>query len=212
MKSSDDAGFQMILSGADLEAGMMSRAGVVFSLFAAVVILIGCGSDPTGTLLPNEHSLGWALNLANPVRDSEFPDGKLFMVSCIDINDEGESESAIPWQFYYAELSDSSNVLVVFVQYIGTTNFLWEDSTSVPLGQLPEYDDAGPWLDAVRDSIGSAYSDWEEYALLVKGNDYPEFPWVLNVAVLQFMSPDTTEQLSAIVNSDDNNVLAIVQY
>ncbi len=189
----------------------MSYSRVVLSLFAAVLLAASCG-DPAGVIVPNEHTLGWCQDLADEVRDSEFPAAGLFMVSCIDINDEGEPETAIPWQFYYAETSDSTNVLIVMVQYIGTTNHIWEDSTSVPLGSLPDYDDAGPWLDAARDSMGSAYSDWEEYALVVKGNDYPEFPVVLNVAVLQFMSPDTTSQLSVILDSDNNKVLGIIEY
>ncbi len=176
-------------------------------------MVFGCGSDPTGGgLIPDEHTLGWGRNLANAVRDTEFPDGELFMASCVDLNDEGKPETGFPWMFYYAEPSDSTNVLIVLVQYIGTTNCIWEDSTSVPLGGLPDYDDAAPWLDAARDSMGTAYSDWEEYALVVKGNDYPEFPVVLNVAVLQFMSPDTTSQLSAILDSDNNNVLGLIEY
>lgn len=191
---------------------MISYFKVTMSLLAAVLLVFGCGSDPTGVFIPDDHSLGWGLALAGEVRDSEFPDGVLFMVSCIDINDEGEPETAIPWQFYYAETSDSTNVLIVMVHYTGTTNHLWEDSTSVPLGQLPDYDDAGPWVSAARDSMGSTYSDWEEYALVVKGNDYPEFPVVLNVAVLQFMSPDTTGQLSVILDSDNDNVLGIIEY
>lgn len=191
----------------------MSYMRVVLSLLIAGLLAYGC-SDPTGTgvLLPDEHSIGWGLAIADSVRDIEFPEGLLFMVSCIDINDEGECETAIPWQFYYAETSDSTNILIVMVQYIGTTNIFWEDSTSVPLGELPDYEDAGPWVSAARDSMGSQYSDWEEYALLVKGNDYEEFPWVLNVALLQFMSPDTTQQVSAILDSDNNNVLAIIEY
>ncbi len=189
----------------------MSYWRVILSLLAAVLLVASC-DDPTGTVILEEHSLGWCCVIANEVRDTEFPEGVLFMVSCIDINDEGEPESAIPWQFYYAETSDSTNVLIVMVQYLGTTNHFWEDSTSVPLGALPDYDDAGPWLDAARDSMGSDYSDWEEYALVVKGNDYPEFPVVLNVAVLQFMSPDTTSQLSVILDSDNDNVLGIIEY
>ncbi len=190
---------------------MISYFKVVMSLLAAVLFAASC-NDPTGAIIPDDHSLGGGLALADAVRDSEFPEGVLFMVSCIDINDEGEPETAIPWQFYYAETSDSTNVLIVMVQYIGTTNYLWEDSTSVPLGQLPDYDDAGSWVSAARDSMGQEYSDWEEYALVVKGNDYPEFPLVLNVAVLQFMSPDSTGQLSAIINSDNNSVLGIIEY
>lgn len=190
---------------------MISYFKAVISLLAAVLLAASC-NDPTGAIIPDDHGLGWGLALADAVRDSEFPEGVLFMVSCIDINDEGEPETAIPWQFYFAETSDSTSVLIVMVQYIGTTNYLWEDSTSVPLGQLPDYDDAGPWVSAARDSMGAAYSDWEEYALVVKGNEYPEFPLVLNVAVLQFMSPDSTGQLSAIINSDNNSVLGLIEY
>jgi hypothetical protein len=191
---------------------MKSLLAISLSLFAATLLVIGCDSNPASIITPVQHSLGWGLNLANAVRDSEFPAGVLFMESCIDIDDEGNAETAMPWQFYYAEPSDSTNVLIVMVQYIGTTNFFWEDSTSVPLGQLPEYNDAGPWVTAARDSMGSAYSDWEEYALIVKGNDYPDFPVVLNVAVLQFMSPDTTSQLTAILDSDNDTVLGLIEY
>jgi len=185
---------------------------VILSLLAAVLLVLGCSSDPAGIILPPEHSLGWGLNLANPVRDSEFPAGELFMLSCADINDEGKPETGFPWMFYYAEPSDSSNILIVFVQYIGTTNYVWEDSVSVPTGELPEYADAGPWLDAARDSMGSVYSDWEEYSLIVQSNDYPEFPLALNVAILQFVSPDTTSQLTVILDSDNDNVLGMIEY
>ncbi|MFO8183101.1 MAG: hypothetical protein R6U39_02900 [Candidatus Aegiribacteria sp.] len=188
------------------------RAGSLIA--AAGLVLFGCGSDPAGSggLLPDEHSIGWARNLADPVRDLELPDGVLFMISCIDINDEGQPENLIPWQFYYTEPSDSSDVLIVMVQYTGTTNHFWEDDTSVPISELPDYDDAGPWVNSARAGMGQGYSDWEEYALIVKGNDYPEFPMALNVAVLQFMSPDTTEQLTAIINSDTDSLLAIIEY
>jgi len=73
---------------------------VVISLLIAGLFVYGC-SDPTGTtgeLLPDEHSIGWGLAIADSVRDIEFPEGLLFMVSCIDINDEGECEPAMPWQ------------------------------------------------------------------------------------------------------------------
>ena len=191
---------------------MISYFKVTMSLLAAVLLVFGCSSDPAGIILPDEHSLGWGYNLADAVRDIQFPDGVLFMLSCADINDEGKPETGFPWMFYYAESSDSTNVLIVFVQYIGTTNYLWEDSTSVPTGSLPDYDDAGPWLDAARDSMGSVYSDWEEYSLIVQSNDYPEFPVALNVAVLQFVSPDTTGQLTVILDSDNDNVLGIFEF
>jgi hypothetical protein len=139
---------------------MISYFKAVMSLLAAVLLTASC-NDPTGAIIPDDHSLGGGLVLADAVRDSEFPEGVLFMVSCIDINNEGEPETAIPWQFYYAETSDSTNVLIVMVQYIGTTNYLWVVSSSVAIGQLPDYVDAGPWVSAAMDSMGATYSEWE---------------------------------------------------
>ncbi|MBD3276702.1 MAG: hypothetical protein GF388_00225 [Candidatus Aegiribacteria sp.] len=193
---------------------MFSRLTVALCFTAAVVLVAGCGSNPSGSGGSGaaQYSLGWGRNLADQVRDTELPDGLLFMISCIDVNDEGEPETGLPWQFYYADPADSSNVLIVLVQYIGTTNHYWEDSTNVPVTELPDYDDAGPWVEVAKDSMGTAYEDWEEYALIVKGNDYPEFPLITNVAVLQFMSPDTTEQATAIVDSDNDSFLGLITY
>ena len=190
----------------------MLNLKVILSLLAAVLLAASC-SDPTGVIAPpDDHSLGWGQALADAVRDTQFPDGLLFMVSCIDINDEGDPETAIPWQFYYSDSLGSDSVLIVMVQYIGTANYIWEYSSSAPLGFLPDYASAAPWLDAARDSMGSTYSDWEEYALVVEGNDYPDYPLVLNVAVLQFMSPDTTGQLTVILDSDNDKVLGIFEF
>lgn len=182
------------------------------AISAACLLVVGCGSDPSGSGGPggDEHSLGWGMDLADGVRDSELPNGELFYIACIDVNEEGEPETNIPWQFYYAVPSDSTNLLIVVVQYNGMTTHYWETETALPLVSLPDYDDAGPWLTAVSDTLGAEFDDWEEYALMVKGNDYPEYPQVLNVAIIQYMSPDTTEQLTAIVNADNDTFLGYV--
>ncbi|OPL19238.1 MAG: hypothetical protein AVO35_11715 [Candidatus Aegiribacteria sp. MLS_C] len=187
---------------------------VTACLLASGLIVAGCGDDATGPggILPDDYSLGWGREIADGVRDSEYPEGYLYMISCIDVNDSGEPETAISWQFNYGAPGDSNNVLIVIVQYIGTTNTLWESDPTVPDGELPDYDDAGPWVEAAREQLGSQYGDWEEYALLVKGNDYSQFPWVLNVAVLQFMLPDTTEQMTAVIDADTDSVLVVFNY
>jgi hypothetical protein len=193
----------------------MTRVLRILVCFAgACLIASGCGDDPSGpgSLLPDDNSLGWGQDIADEVRDSEYPGGHLYMISCIDVNESGEPETGLPWQFYYGAPGDSNNVMIVMVQYFGTTNVFWETDPTVPTGELPSYDDAGPWVEASRNQMGSQYDDWEEYALIVKGNDYPEFPWVINVAVLQFMSPDTTEQMTAVIDSDTDSVLVIFNY
>lgn len=190
----------------------MLRLTAVLAASVALVISAGCDTDPAGIITPVELDLGSAIGYAKPVRDSLLPDGEMFMVSCIDVDDEGFPETGVPWQVYYADPADSSEILIVMVMELGATTHLWQDSTSVPLGVLPEYDHAGPWVEAAKDSLGQQYSNWEEYALVVKGNEYPDFPLVLNVAVLQFMSPDTTEQISVILDSDNDSVLGFIQY
>jgi hypothetical protein len=193
----------------------MTNVKYLLSLSAALLLVIACGGSsagPGGGTSYDQYSLGWGRNLANPVRDAQLPDGVLFMITCINIDDEGLLEFGMPWQFYYAEPNDPDSLLIVMVQYIGTTNHFWEDSTSIPVAELPDYDDAGTWLDAARDSMGAAYEDWEEYALTVNANPYAQFPWVSNVAILQFMSADTTEQASVVLDADENQVLMIIDY
>ena len=192
---------------------MSSRYMSAICLLSSILLALACGSDPSGSGgSGGEHSLGWGQDLADQVRDSQYPEAELFYIACVDINDDGERETAVPWTFYYADSSDTTNVLAVIVQYIGTTDYFWQNETTVPLSPLPDYDDAGPWLDAARDSLGADYSDWEEYALTVQGNEYEEYPLTLNVAIIQFMSPDTTEQLSAIIDADSNTLLGYVEY
>lgn len=181
-------------------------------LAAAAVLIAGC-DDPAGLgeLLP-EHGLGWGRELADSVRDEEFPEGSLCMASCVDVDDEGRAETGLPWMFVYRAQADTTDLFVVLVQYVGTTDHYWDDSLTVPPGQLPAYDDAGPWVTAAKDSLGAAYADWEEYALLVQSNDYPQFPQAVNVAVLQFMEPDSTGQISVVLNPDQGSVLGFLQY
>jgi len=194
---------------------MPSGIRFALSLTAAAALMLACGSDPTGEGSSgyDEHSLGWGREIADEVRDSEYPEGELFYILCPDLNDEGEPEEGVPWTFYYAAPSDTTNVLAVIVEYYtGNTTTVWQTETTVPFVDMPDYDDAGPWVSAARDTLGSEYSQWEEYALNVQGNNYPDFPLVLYVAILQFMSPDSTDQLSVIMDADESSVLLVVNY
>jgi hypothetical protein len=193
---------------------MPSTTKALFSVAAAGLLVMACGSDPSGGGGGfAEHSLGWAREIAHGVRNSEYPEGELFFILCPDINDQGEAEEGVPWLLYYAAPSDTANILAVMVEYYtGNPSISWQSATPYPLVELPDYNDAEPWIGAARDSLGTAYSDWEEYTLNVQGNTYEEFPLVLNVAVIQFMSPDTTGQVSVIVDADNDNVLLWLEY
>ncbi len=194
----------------------MTYFKIFIPLMATALLVFACGSDSTGPsgggTTYGTYSLGWGQDLADPVRDAQLPNGDLFAISCVDINDEGNLEFGIPWQFYYVDPADTTSMLIVMVLYTRNTTYLWEDSSTVYSTELPDYNDAGPWVDAARDSMGPNYDDWEEYALTVVGNPYTQFPWVSNVAILQFMSADTTDQASVILDADDNQVLQIIDY
>ncbi len=196
---------------------MPSSFRLTLCIVAGILLVAACGSDPSGSGNSGygEHSLGWGREIADGVRDSEYPGAELFYIVCADLNSEGLPEEGIPWFFYYADSasSDSNNVLAVSVEYYtGSPTSFWQSDVTVPLTGLPEYNDAGPWVTAARDSLDSGYSGWNEYTLNVQGNDYPEFPMALNLALIQYMSPDSTEQLTVIVDADENTVLDVIEY
>ncbi len=180
-----------------------------------VFLVMACGNNPVGSQHEGsqyaEHSLGWGRELAEKVRDQKLPKGDLFMISCMDVDDEGKQEFGIPWQFYFVDPADTSVALMVAVQYIGNTTTMWEDSMAVSVTELPDYDSAGPWVTAARDTLGAEYDDWEENSLLVVANNDPDLPLVSDVAMLQFVSPDSTRLLNVVIDADDNTPLVILE-
>jgi hypothetical protein len=158
------------------------------------------------------HSLGWGRNLADAVRDTELPDGLLYNIACVDVTDDGEPEENLPWQFYYAELpgGDDEDVLIVVVQYDGSTDTFWETDSSLPPDGLPDYDDAGPWVEAAADALADeGYPDWIPRSLAVEPYDEDDFPGTENWAVLVFVPEDFQGQANIAVDADTNEVLEV---
>ena len=94
----------------------------------------------------DERSLVWARNLADNVRDTELPEGSLCNICCINVTDDGDSDRKAPWEFYYTEHLGcrDEKVLIVSVEYDGTTRTIWNSYFNIPPEGLPDYDDAGP--------------------------------------------------------------------
>ena len=171
-------------------------------------LLIGCNDDTT-TGPDNEgqsdHSIGWAINIANGVRDNQFGEAELIGVICADIQDNGEPEVNMPWQVFFAEVpSPDGRVLEVIVMYDGSTTVFWENDSSLPVTPMPEYDDAGPWVTTARNGIGAEYANATALSLLVGPNEYEEYPDVANMVIINFYDDSTGTQIIALVDADDN--------
>jgi len=192
---------------------MRSSIKFLTALLCTLVLALvpGCTSS-TGDGDGDGHGLGWGRNLADGVRDAELPDGVLYNIVCADITPDGEPEENLPWQFYYAELpgEDDEDVLIVVVQYDGSTNTQWDTDSSLPPEGLPDYDDAGPWVEAAIDAMADeGYPDWLPWNLAVEPYDGDDFPGTVNWALIIFVPEDFQREAVVAVDTDTNEVLDV---
>ncbi|HUT99139.1 MAG TPA: hypothetical protein VM054_08690 [bacterium] len=194
---------------------MRNSIKTLLALLCTLVLALvpGCASSTgDGDGNGDDHSLGWGRDLADAVRDEELPDGSLYNIVCIDVTDDGEPEEDQSWQFYYAELpgGPDEDVLIVTVQYNGSTFTIWETDSSLPLEGLPDYDDAGPWVEAAAEALADeGYPDWLPQSLVVEPYDGDDFPGTTNWAALGFVPPDSPGQATVAVDTDTNDVLDV---
>jgi hypothetical protein len=194
---------------------MRTHAKLFLTLVCALGLVLapGCASSTgDGNGDGDDHSLGWGRNLADDVRDAELPDGSLYNIACIDVTDDGEPEENLPWQFYYAELpgGPDEDVLIVVVQYDGSTDTQWDTDSGLPPVGLPDYDDAGPWVEAAAEALADeGYPDWLPRSLAVEPYDGDDFPGTENWAVIVFVPEDFQGQANVFVDADTNEVLDV---
>lgn len=194
---------------------MRNSIKILLALLCTLVLALapGCASTTgDGDGDGDDHSLGWGRDLADGVRDTDMPDGVLYNIACAYVTADGEPEENFPWQFYYAELpgGPDEDVLIVLVQYDGSTYTLWETDSSLPLAGLPDYDDAGPWVEAAADALADeGYPDWLPMSLFVEPYDGDDFPGTVNWAILTFVPEDLQREAIVLVDADTNEVLDV---
>jgi hypothetical protein len=192
---------------------MKAYIGLILAVLIAFGLgLVGC-KETTGPDDGNgDHGLGWALDIANPIRNAEFPGAKLFCIVCNDINDNGELEAPGDiWHLFYAELpSPGDKYLDIVVSYDGSTYELWDTDTSVPPMILPEYRDAKTWVTAARNGLDAPYSGWNVFALIVTPNEDPDYPDTINIVIIEFEPEDLSGQAIAFVDADTNEFLGAI--
>jgi len=194
---------------------MRSSIKILLALLCTLVLALvpGCASSTgDGDGDGDGHSLGWGRALADAVRDTELPDGSLYNILCPDITADGEPAENIPWNFYYAELpgEEDEDVLIVTVQYDGSTFVTWDTDSSLPPVGLPDYDDAEPWVDAAIEAMDAeGYSDWNPWWLFVEPYDEDDFPDTVNWTVIAFTPEDFQQEAIVAVDADTNEVLDV---
>jgi hypothetical protein len=168
------------------------------------------------------HGLGWAMDIADPIQDTELPDGSLVWICNNNITDTGEIDQSGAWLFIYTvlDVSAAERFLGVAVCYDGTTVVLDEDDLEDEgyypeefegLEAIPSYRDAEPWVtaaDGALDDYGDLY--WTLRILNVF-SDLEGFPDAGNIAYFIYVDTDNSRTVAHVwLDADTNEVLDVI--
>lgn len=176
----------------------------------SLVLVLGCSTGPEGGSQYPERSLGWAYEIAEGVRDAEFPDGELIQIYGVHLDGEGLIEEQVlvqyedpVWGFYF-ENDEDTTAFEVVVHPDGSTD---SGEVDYSLFTIPVYYDASEWVhiadDTVMDQEGP---DWDSTfrMLAVMREPYDEGD---NVAWILYLYPDLQLAADVYLNADTNEVL-----
>ncbi|MCX7021553.1 MAG: hypothetical protein NTW26_04625 [bacterium] len=131
------------------------RTALAIAVFFALAFLPGCdGNTGDGPEEYPDLSLGWARLLAEEVRDAELPGGEETYAYAGFVDSGGllvEDESF--YSFFFAEpgaLADADGLWIA-VRFSGDTEYVAD--RCVFETPLPEFSDAGPWVEAADGAI-----------------------------------------------------------
>jgi hypothetical protein len=205
---------------------MLSRFLLVLALVLGVGLL-GCeetGTDGDGDGDGDGRGLGWAMDIADPIQDTELPGGSLVWICNNNITDTGEIDQTSLWLFIYTmlDVSAAERFLGVAVYYDGSTVVLDEDDLEDEgyypdefegLEEIPSYRDAEPWVTAAEEALDE-YGDlyWTQRVLNVF-SDLEDFPDAGNIAFFMYIDADNYKTVALVwVDADTNEVLDVVVY
>jgi hypothetical protein len=167
------------------------------------------------------HGLGWAMDIADPVRDSELPSGELFWILNDNITDGGEIDDTGVWVFLYADrdvlLADE--FVGVYVFYDGSTIFYDEDDLEGQgydpsiwdgLDDIPGYRDAEPWVTAADEALAdNGDPEWAQRVLNVFSRTDEDFPGTDNLALFMYIDEGHMPVAIIYVDADTDDVLEV---
>jgi len=204
---------------------------LVYRLILAVALVLGVGllgctstsdGDGDGDGDGGAHGLGWAMDLADPVRDAQLPGGSLIGIANGDITDTGEIDENGFWHLFYAMLDAgaAAQYLVVNVAYDGSTVFydendmgdygynpeIWDYSL-----EIPGYRDAEPWVTAAQDALDAeGGAEWVHRILEVFTNDFTDYPGTQNMAYFMYTDANYYPVAFVLVDADTDEVLEVL--
>jgi len=201
----------------------------VFRLMLAVALVLGLGllgctstSDGDGDGDGGGHGLGWAMDIADPVRDDQLPGGSLIWILNDNVTDSGEIDQTGVWVFLYVsrDARAADEFIGVYVFYDGSTLVYDEDDLKdegydpedwSDLDEIPAYRDAEPWVTAADNALDDyGNPEWVQRVLNVYSRTVEDFPGTDNLVL--FMYIDENHQTVAIVyvDADTDEVLEVI--
>jgi hypothetical protein len=208
---------------------------LVYKLILALTLvlgvgLLGCtsttdgdgGGDGDGD--GGDRGLGWAMDIAEPIRDTELPGGSLIWILNDNITDSGEIDQTGLWALLYVDrdVLAADEFIGVFVYYDGTTIVLDEDDLEdegYDIGELsvledvPSYRDAEPWVTAAEEAL-DGYGDlgWTQRVLNVFA-DNESYSGTDNIAFFMYIDAEGCQTVALVwVDADTNEMLEVVVF
>jgi hypothetical protein len=183
----------------------------------ATVVLTAAACDLSQYVPPPPHSLGWARDKAEDVRDAELSEGELQVIYGCRLDDEGRIVSHEDSCFTF-HFGDGYAGLLVRVDYDGTT-FSQAAPAAPEWETVPRYDDAESWInagDAAALDEGLNEEDIDVRLLTVTADFNDQSEGVDNYALLWYYAEDEyggLEKTAEIwLDADTDDVLQVDVY
>ncbi len=133
-------------------------------VMGSLLLSLGCATGTDGDGGYPRLSLGWAYEIAEGVREAEFPDGELVGFNGVRLDEDGFIIEQAPlhnvgdpsWTFYFQD-NDYSTGHRVIVYADGSVES--EDTDYYDLITIPSYYDAAEWVHIADDLV----FDYEEH-------------------------------------------------
>lgn len=154
------------------------------------------------------HSLGWALTIANRVRDGELPGGQLDEILGF-VDEQGEiteSEDTYEWTFHYYVERDGDYTTLGVTVYNDSSTYSYDPGSAYNV-KIPSYEDAQTWVQKADNAVGKinfAYRSVQVFA------DYDDiYPRVENTVYVYYNTADGDNAAYVILDADTDEILLI---
>ncbi|KPJ71212.1 hypothetical protein AMJ52_08815 [candidate division TA06 bacterium DG_78] len=177
-------------------------------IIISLILLISWTVAPADTGDNSEHSLGWALDIANEVRDAKMPGAKLEeILGSVDENGViTTSEETNEWTFnYYLQRGENYDGLGVTVYYNGST-FSW-DHGSLYNVEILSYEDAKPWVQKADGEVGNIKFAYRSVQVMA---DYDDIYADVDITVyVYYNTPDGDLVAYVILDADTKDIIFV---